>query len=184
MQKVLQWEKSISEYQNEFNNLQTDKPEKCKCGCTKFHKWGKYERYVVDEKGDYLISIKRICCVKCRATYSFLPSFCVSKLCFSANFIMLFLKVLILKFNFELSEMKRQAYVFLKRFTEKENLWIVFLRTRMFGYITSNQKERKIKIFTELLKIHKTKNLILHFFSETGLHFMAKNEGKTTYLSQ
>lgn len=175
MQKILQWEKSIPEYQAEFKKLQFEKPEKCSCGCTKFYKWGKYERYVADINGDYPILIKRICCVKCRATYSFLPSFCISKACFSADFIMLFLEVLILKFKYELGDMKRQAYTFLKRFTESENLWIVFLRTRGLGYITADKKERRVKIFTALLKIHENKNLITSFFSETGRHFMTIN---------
>jgi len=184
MQKVLQWKKSIKEYQNEFNSLQPNNLEKCRCGCTKFHKWGKYERYLVDKDGDYLIPIKRIRCIKCHLTYSFLPSFCVSKLYFSVDYIMLFLKVLILKLKFELGDKKRQAFAFLKKFTESENLWIVFLRAKSLDYLPNDKKERRIKMFTALLKIHKNQNLISSFFRETGRHFMAKNEGKTTYLSQ
>lgn len=172
MQEIIQWEKSISEYQAEFESLKLEKPEKCKCGCTKFHKWGKYERFVVDEKGDYPILIKRIRCMKCGKTYSFLPSFCVPKHCLSVDFIILFLKVLILKFKFELGNMKRQAYKFLKRFTESENLWVVFLRTKGLEYLPKDKRKRRRKIFILLLKLHKAQKLILSFFRETGRYFM------------
>ena len=172
MQILLQWSKCIPEYQENFKDLQLEKPEKCRCGCVKFHKWGKYERDVVEENKDYRVPIKRICCVKCRATYSYLPSFCVSKTSYSANFIMLFLKVLILKTKYELGETKRIAYIYLKRFTQLENLWLVFLRVREFGYLPTNKKEKRIKIFSELLRIYESKNFMTCFLQETGRYFM------------
>jgi len=172
MQIVLQWSKCIQEYQSGFEKLEFEKPEKCKCGCIKFHKWGKYKRFVADVDGDYLILIKRICCIKCRATYSYLPTFCISKSNYSADFIMLFLKVLMLKFKYELGEIKRHAYTYLNRFIKFENLWIAFLRTRGLGCITADIKERRTKILTKLIEIYESKNFMMCFLQETGRHFM------------
>ena len=172
MQIVLQYSKSIPEYQKDFKGLQFKRPEKCKCGCVKFHKWGKYERDVAEKNEDHKVPIKRICCVKCRTTYSFLPSFCVSKVCFSTDFIMFFLKVLILKTKHNLGEKKRQAYTFLRHFTKSENLWVVFLRAKGLDFLPINKKERRIKIFTALLKIYESKNFMTRFLRETGRHFM------------
>lgn len=184
MQEIIQWEKSVSAYRSEFENLKLEKTKKCKCGCTRFYKWGKYARFVVDENRDYPILIKRIRCIKCGATYSFLPSFCVPRLCFSVDFIMLFLKVLILKLKSELGYMKRQAYKFLKRFTESESLLVTFLRTKGVDYLPEDKKKRRKKIFESLLKLHKSQKLISCFFRETGRYFMAKNESKNIYLSR
>jgi len=171
MQKVLQWKGSIREYQTGFKNLQLEKPEKCRCGCVKFHKWGKYERYVVEKDTDYTVPIQRIRCIKCHMTYSYLPSFCISKFCYSADFIMTILSALILKIRFEFGDMKRQAYAVLRRFVRLESLWMIFLRARGFGDFPGAGKERTMKIFTALLKFHK--NLISSFFKETGRHFMS-----------
>jgi hypothetical protein len=37
MQIVLEWSNSIPEYQKYFRNIRFERPEKCKCGCVKFH---------------------------------------------------------------------------------------------------------------------------------------------------
>ena len=97
MQKILEWKGSISEYQADFKKIQLGKPEKCVCGCVKFHKWGKYERYVIEAKTEHIIPIQRICCVKSGVTYSYLPSFCVSKMVYSVELIMAILRMLLLK---------------------------------------------------------------------------------------
>ena len=50
MQTVLSWESGVCDYQTKFRSLKLEKPEKCiGCGCAKFHKWGKYGRYIVEE---------------------------------------------------------------------------------------------------------------------------------------
>ena len=172
MQKVLQWERSIPEYQKEFKYLQLEKPENCRCGCVKFHKWGKYERYVITENGEYIVPVQRICCVKCGKTYSYLPSFCVRNFSYGLDLIMAFLKALILRIRFDFDDRKRLAYAIRKRFVRLEKLWLVFLRARGFGDFPVTQKERTVKIFTALLKFHENKNLTLRFLEETGRHFM------------
>ena len=176
MQKILQWTGSISEYQEGFKNLKLEKPEKCSCGCAKFHKWGIYERYADAEKESYRVPIQRICCIKCKKTYSYLPSFCVSGFCYSVDFIITILKALILKIKFDFGERKRRAYDILKRFVILENLWIAFLRTRGLGYITADKNEKRVKILTALLEIHENKNLMTSFLRETGKHFMTINK--------
>lgn len=173
MQKILQWNGSVREYQAEYKTLKIEKPERCRCGCVRFHKWGKYERYVIEETGEHIIPIRRICCIKCHRTYSYLPSFCVSKMCYSADFIIKVLCALILKIRFELEDMRRYAYAILNRFVRLENLWLLFLRTRSFKDFPIAKKERTVKIFTALLKYHESKNLISSFFDETGRHFMS-----------
>jgi len=110
MQKILQWNGSVRDYQAEFKKIEVEKPKRCRCGCVKFHKWGKYERYVIEEDGEHIVPVQRICCVQCRRTYSYLPSFCVSKMCYSADFVLKILSALILKVRFELEDMKRRAY--------------------------------------------------------------------------
>ena len=173
MQKVLQWTKSIPQYQAEYKNIKIEHPSKChKCGCMKFYKWGKYERNVIDEDVEYLIPIQRVCCVKCNKTYSYLPSFCISGVCYSTDFIMAFLNALILKIGFEFRDVKRRAYIFLSRFVRLESLWITFLRGRGFGDFPTEKKERTVKIYTALQELHESKNLIAGFFQETGQHFM------------
>ena len=174
MQMVLVWTKGITEYKSEFKNITFESPEKCSlCGCVKFHKWGKYVRYVIEKGADHRIFIQRICCVKCLKTYSYLPSFCVSGVCYGVDYIMTFLSVLILKLRYELDELKRRAYMFLRRFAEYENLWLVFLRTRALGEYPSLKKERQVKIFTALLEYHKNGTLMPDFLRETGQHFMS-----------
>ena len=173
MQIVLPWNQGIVKYQSEFAALQTEHPGRCPlCGCTKFHKWGKYERYVVEESRYHRISIQRTRCVKCGKTHSYLPSFCVSRLCYGADFIMATLNALILKLRCSFEDHKRRAYAFLRRFRESENLWLTFLRSRGFGNIPARKKERAAKIFTALLKIYKEENFLSDFLRETGRHFM------------
>lgn len=185
MQKVLQWEKGIEEYLSEFKKLQIKRPQNCeRCGCTKFHKWGTYERFVIEENAEHRISIQRFYCIKCEQTCSSLPSFCVSGVCYSLDFIIKFLRVLILKISFELDELKRQAYAFLKRFVQSENLILAYLRSRGFGEFPEAKKERTMKIFTALLEIHKRGNLLFDFFQETNRHFMSINKGVSCNFSR
>ena len=173
MQMVLPWGKGIAQYKSEFKNMDFEKPERCPhCGCVKFHKWGKYERYVVEEGEEERISIQRVCCVKCLKTYSYLPSFCVSGVCYSVDYIITLLRALILKTRFELGELRRRAYAYLRRFADFESLWLVFLRARGFGDFSPDKKERMMKIFTALLDFHQNTNLLAGFFQETGRHFM------------
>jgi len=174
MQMVLRWKEGVGEYRTKFRSIEIENPEKCeRCGCVKFHKWGKYGRYVVEEDAEHWIFIQRICCVKCLKTYSYLPSFCVTGNYYSVDFILTFLSALILKIRFELDDMRRRAYAFLKRFRELENLWLVFLRAKGFGDFPKDKKERMVKIFTALLEYHKTGDLLASFFKETGRHFMS-----------
>jgi hypothetical protein len=135
--------------------------------------WGKYERSVRETDGEYRVPIQRIYCIKCRRTYSYLPSFCVSKICYSANFTIKILSALILRIKFELEDMKRHAYTVLKRFVRLENLWLTYLRTKGCKDFPTDKKERTVKIFTALLKLNENQNLISNFFSETGRHFMS-----------
>lgn len=174
MQKILEWKGSVSEYKAGFKKLELEKPGKCGCGCVKYHKWGKYERYVIEEKAEYIIAVQRICCVKCGKTISYLPSFCVSKKSYSVNLIMAILSALILKNRVELGDRRRYAYVILRRFVGLEKLWLTFLRSKGFGDIPRVRKERGVKIFTSLLKLHETKNITSSFFGETGRHFMCE----------
>jgi len=174
MQRVLEWKGEIEQYKTAFKNLRIEKPDKCQhCGCGKFHKWGTYERHVIGLDMEHRISIRRVCCVKCGKTYSYLPSFCVSGVCYGLDCIMKFLSALILKTRFELEERKRRAYAFLKRFAGIENLCLVYLRARGFGELPEVKLERNVKIFTALLEIHENYCLSMRFFKETGRHFMS-----------
>ena len=174
MQLVLPWEKGIILYQSEFKKLQLEKPERCqKCGCAKFHKWGKYVRYVIEETTEHQVYIQRICCVKCLKTYSYLPSFCLSGISYGLDFVIVFLKALVLKTQLSLGELRRRAYAYLKRFTTLENLWLVFLRARGFGEFSADSKERKEKIFTALMEFYENGSLLADFFQETRRHFMS-----------
>jgi len=174
MQIVLPWGQGIAQYQTEFADLQAEHPHKCpECGCTKMHKWGTYERCVIEEKGEHRILIQRIRCVKCGKTHSYLPSFCVSELCYSSDFVMTMLNALILKLQYSFEERKRRAYAFLRRFRDSENLWLVYLRARGFGDFLTDKTERTAKIFTALLKLHREENILSGFLRETGRHFMS-----------
>ena len=174
MQRILQWTKGVPQYQAEFKDLEWEKPQQCKwCGCKKFYKWGKYKRYVIEEDNEHRIPIQRIYCVKCCKTYSYLPSFCVSKINYSADFIMTLLSALIMKIKYELGDMKRRAYIFLERFVKSESEWIVFLRAKGVRGYPKDKKERTEKIFTALLEYHKGGNLLTDFFREMEHHFMS-----------
>jgi len=173
MQRVLSWVKGISEYQKQFSYMRTA-PSGCSvCGCKKFHKWGNYKRYVIAEDTEHQILIQRYRCIKCRKTYSYLPSFCLSGLCYSADLVMKLLTALLLKIRFAMSEMRRRAYIFLKRFVRLESLWLVFLRARGFGDFPAGKRERTIKIFTALLKQYADNNFMANFSEETGRLFMS-----------
>ena len=168
------WNQGIVKYQSEFAALSAEYPGQCPaCGCTKLHKWGKYERHVIEEGEEHRVCIQRIRCVKCGKTHSYLPSFCVSRLCYGADFIMAILKALLLKIRYSLENIKRRAYAFLKRFRESENLWLVVLRARGFGCFPVRKKERTAKIFIALLELYKDKNFLSDFLRETGRHFMS-----------
>jgi hypothetical protein len=171
MQILLQVDNNI-QYLAESKGQKANCPQKCVCGCTKFHKWGKYKRYLIDEDGEQEIYIQRIRCVKCKKTHSYLPSVCVSGACYSAGFIMRLLSALILKLRIKLGERKRRAYAYLRRFVSRESQWIIFLRAKGFGDISSAGMERRRKIFTELLKIYEGGKLLADFLRETGRHFM------------
>jgi hypothetical protein len=174
MQMVLSWNSGISEYESGFKKVQPEQPQCCPgCGCGKFHKWGKYERHVIEENSGGRISIRRIRCVKCGKTHSYLPAFCVSRISYSINFIIAILKAFILKLRISLKERIRRAYALWRRFREAENLWLVFLRARGFRDFPADSKERTEKIFTILEKLHKEDNLSSIFFLETGRHFMS-----------
>ena len=173
MQEVLSYGKGIAEYQAGFLDMQIKRPSRCGCGCAKFHKWGTYRRYVVEEEAEYQIPIQRYRCVKCRKTYSYLPSFCLSGHCYSADLVMKLLSALLLKIRFVLGEMRRRAYIFLKRFVRLENLWLVFLRARGFGDFPKNKQERTGKILGALLEQYAGEDFASTFLAETGRHFMA-----------
>jgi len=83
------------------------------------------------------------------------------------------LEVLLLKIQFELGEMRRQAYIFLKRFVRLENVWLVFLRARGFRDFPSERRERTVKIFAALRKQYMDTDFGANFLEETGRHFMA-----------
>jgi len=176
MQFVLTWKKGIPRYKSDFKTIEFEIPERCpQCGCGKFHKWGKYVRHVIEETADTPIYIQRIRCVKCLKTYSYLPSFCLSGICYGLDFVMEILKALLLKTPFSFGDMmRRRAYAFLQRFVRSENLWLVFLRSIGFKDFPADKKERGTKIFTALLEIHQNKNLLSSFFRETGRHFMSE----------
>jgi hypothetical protein len=174
MQFVLPWKDSIIRYKIEFENIEFEMPARCvECGCGKFHKWGKYARYVIEEHEEYPIYIQRIRCVKCLKTCSYLPSFCLSGLCYGLDFVMKILSVLLLKIPFSFGDMRRRAYAFLQRFVRSENLWLVFLRGAGFGGLPEDKKKRRLKIFTALLKVYHNGNLLSSFFQATGRHFMS-----------
>ena len=174
MQRVLSCKIGIAEYQAGFSNMRIDPPSRCTvCGCAKFHKWGTYERYVIEETAEYQIPIQRFRCVKCHKTYSYLPSFCLSGLYYSADLAMKILSALLLKIRFELGEMRRRAYILLRRFARLESLWITFLRAKGFGDFPRDKKERDVKIFVALLNQRHDKDFAATFLEETGRHFMA-----------
>ena len=175
MQRVLSWEKSIREYERGFSTMRTNPPARCRgCGSAKFHKWGSYKRYVVDEDSDYEIPVRRYRCVKCWKTYSYLPSFCLRGLHYGTDLVMKLLSALILKARFVLGEMRRQAYILLRRFSQLESVWLVFLRARGFGSFPRGIKERRVKIFTALQAQYTGVGFQASFLEETGQHFMSQ----------
>jgi hypothetical protein len=97
----------------------------------------------------------------------------LSRLYYSADLVIKLLSALLLKIGSVASEMKRQAYIFLKRFVSLENLWLVFLRARGFGEFSGNKRERTVKIFTALQKQYADKDFMADFLRETGRCFMA-----------
>ena len=174
MQYVLEWEKGRERYKKEYDEMKTTKPERCQnCGCVKFHKWGKYERYVIEEEGEDRICVRRIRCIKCRKTYSYLSSFCISGMCYGLEFVIKILKALILKMKFLFGDLRRRAYEFLRRFVGSENLFVVFLRGKGVKKFPDSRKKRMEKILIELLEFHKKNKLSLDFFEETGQHFFS-----------
>ena len=175
MQLVLAWKEGISRYQSRFKDIAFEMPERCPhCGCVKFHKWGKYARYVIEETADPLIYIQRIRCVKCCRTCSYLPSFCLSGMCYGVDYVMALLNALLFRLRYSFCDtIRRRAYALLRRFVRSENLWLVFLRTRGFGAFPEDRKKRAMKIFTALLKIHQDENLMSSFLGATGRHFMS-----------
>lgn len=174
MQEVLSYSGGIAAYKSEFGGAKKALSVQCKkCGCTKFHKWGRYRRNIVDENADDKIFVQRYRCVKCRETHSRLPSFCLRGIVYSADFVMKLLEAVILKVRAISEEKKRQAYIFLRRFVRLENLWLVFLRARGFGDFPRDEKERRAKIFTSLQRLYAGKEFAVDFLRETGRHFMA-----------
>lgn len=174
MQKVLGWRKGIAEYLEGFSESQIEHPGRCSCGCAKFHKWGTYKRYVVEEEGDFQIPIQRYRCVKCLRTYSYLPSFCLSRRSCSADLMMKLLETLLLNLRIGLGESRRRlAYIYRKRFVELESLWLVFLRGTGFGDFPRDEKERRATIFTALRDQYWQGGFAAEFFEATGRHFMA-----------
>jgi hypothetical protein len=175
MQKILRWSGSISQYKEEYENMRMEKPKQCQqCKCTKIYKWGKYERYTLEKDGsEELMPIKRFYCVGCGKTYSYLPSFCVSRACYSVDLIMTFLKAFILKIQYEFNDMKRRAYTYLRRFRQFENLWITYLRSKGIGDIPTDKKQRQEKIFTCLLELYDRGNLMEGFLEKMGRYFMS-----------
>lgn len=174
MQIVLPWNKGIAEYQTGFGDISPEHPQRCvRCGCAKFHKWGKYMRNVTEEHRDHLISIRRIRCVKCGQTHSYLPSFCMSRCGLCADLLMALLNALIRKIRVCLEDRRRRAYALLRRFRDSESLWLTYLRARGFSDFPADKQERTAKIFSSLLELHRLGNLFSDFFEETRRHFMS-----------
>jgi hypothetical protein len=157
-----------------YEEMKTTKPERCpNCGCKKFHKWGKYERYIIEEEGEDRICVRRIRCTKRRKTYSYLPSFCISGMSYGLDFVIKILKTLVLKMRFLYEELRRRVYEFLRRFVRSENLFMVFLRVKGVKKFPDSKRKRIEKIFIELLEFHKKGELSSDFFEETGRHFLS-----------
>jgi hypothetical protein len=72
-----------------------------------------------------------------------------------------------------MGEMKRRAYILLRRFREMENIWLVFLRARGFGDIGQDKKKRIAAIFTAMREQYHSEGFAANFLKETGRHFMA-----------
>jgi hypothetical protein len=70
--------------------------------------------------------------------------------------------------------LKEQIYFYKRRFLEKINLFITFLRGKGIGKLSSEPKERAIEIFDALYTLHRAKELLTSFFKDTSKHFMAK----------
>jgi hypothetical protein len=83
------------------------------------------------------------------------------------------LNALIQKIRLSLEERRRRAYALFRRFRELESLWLIFLRARGFSDFPEEKQERVAKIFSALLEIHRSENLLSGFFTETGRHFMS-----------
>ena len=174
MQFILPWNNGIANYQTGVQDLEITRPERCpQCGCGKFHKWGRYGRYVVEASNEHYILVQRIRCVKCHKTYSYLPSFCLSGICYGLDFVMKILEALLLKMELSFERIRRRAFAFLRRFVESEALWLTFLRARGFGIFPRDRRERLIKVLSALLEIHREGILLASFLQETGRHFLS-----------
>lgn len=174
MQLILPWRAGPASYQAAFQDIEVEKPERCPhCGCNKFHKWGKYKRYVIEEDVEHIISIQRIRCVKCRRTYSYLPSFCISGICYGLDFVLRILQALLLKKELALDKIRRRGFAFLRRFVQLESLWLIFLRASGVGAVPADKRGRLRKILETLLEFHRNRNLLASFLQETGRHFLS-----------
>ena len=176
MQRVYIVQYEVKEYIDKYVETSPEKPKKCcHCGCQKFHWWGKYERYVVDADAEYTISVRRVCCVKCGRTQSYLPDFCLSRKAYTFKFVMMLLELL-LRFGRLYSEsMARQIYRYKRRFVDKRVMFVTFLRGRgTFQTMPSEPKEKINTIFNALVSLHQHRNLADAFLTDTGQHFLAK----------
>jgi hypothetical protein len=175
MQIILNFKENVKRYTEGFSTLEIERPKQCvRCRSPKIYKWGKYYRYVIEEESESLIPIQRIRCGKCRRTDSYLPEFCLSRIQYSADYVMKLLEFILLYGKVHKEAIKTQIYFFKARFLEKANAFISYLRVIGLKKVSDNPKERAIEIFVELFSLHREKKLIEDFFKHTAKHFMAK----------
>jgi len=182
MQEVMQWGDGIAQYIKMFKHIRVKPPQRCKkCGCNKFYRWGKYERNVIEKHIEHRVPIARVRCVKCRRTSSFLPDFCISRVQYSAGFVLHMLSWLLGGLGAVApgppkshESIWRRAYAYRQRFVRKEALWLIFLRGRGFGEISANKAGKSRELLTELNRLWEQGQLLCEFYAATGRHFMAK----------
>ncbi len=83
-----------------FSFPHLDRCKNQKCRNPRVHRHGFYWRYVIDGHAIYWIPIRRYYCPQCRATFSFLPLFCLPWIQYSLSFIT---EYLLARFNRDLS---------------------------------------------------------------------------------
>ena len=180
MQHVLRWLRGIEEYIAGFGTLRVEFPQRCAgCGCSKFYRWGKYERNLIDDVTAYRVPIRRVCCTKCRGTVSYLPDFCISRVQYSVSFVMGLLQWLAAGVGpapesaASQEHIRRRGYAYRRRFERGESLWLTFLRGLRIKMVPPKGKARTRELFFALRRLWEAGELLCGFNSATGRHFMA-----------
>lgn len=112
---------------------------KCKAKDT-FKPNGFYDRNVLTEDDEYVISIRRFKCPHCSASVSFLPSFLLPYFQNTFERIVSILKSVIAKKKGNVSFYRQLGYFYKKRFLGNLNLLLMLFRDLDISFLSKNEK--------------------------------------------